>query len=476
LPGRSWKNDDLACVYEAGMTQRTSITDRIPWWASPFGIGVVALIILAIVLAPQLLQRRTEAIRNYVLDVIDPASSAASSLQIGLTNEMYSMIGFQATRDRQYQTLYEASLDQVNRSLAELSKLSPQLDETSRDQLQALTNSLEKWDQAVQSLGLLRYQYSADDFRNELLQQGDYLRYALEDEANLQVALQNDVGVRREEVRRSERMALAVIAALGIFGSVPILLVARLVRQLHQAIRSRDEALRVVSHDLRSPLATVSVSASLLQKSELSGEQRGQLIEMIERSSQRMNRLIGDLMDQSRAAVGLPLSIEKREHPIVEVLHEVCAGASLRAKSKHIAITCNINGDPGTIPMDRDRILQALTNLVDNAIRFTPQGGWIRLVCESAVEEVLISVCNRGARLNIGEIQKVFSMYWQGETTRSEGLGLGLPITRWIVLEHGGRIWAENRAEGPAFCFTLPRRVRSTADDDSLRDLPQALP
>src|SRR2546430_2261324 len=125
---------------------------------------------------------------------------------------------------------------------------------------------------------------------------------------------------------------------------------------------------------------------------------------MIQRAAERMNRLIGDLLDHSRAAVGLPLTVRIEEQDVRNVLNEVCEAANMRAKPKAIRITCEIPEDPGSIPMDRDRILQALANLVDNAICFTPENGWIRVGCEKNADGVLIYVINSGEPMSLDQV------------------------------------------------------------------------
>jgi len=109
--------------------------------------------------------------------------------------------------------------------------------------------------------------------------------------------------------------------------------------------------------------------------------------------------------------------------------------------------------------MDRDRILQAIWNLVDNALRHAAPGGYVEIGSHVGTEPVEIWVLNSGEHIQANEMAQLFQQYWRGK--RPGRMGLGLTIARGIIEEHGGRIWVENRPAGPAFCFSLPRKIET---------------
>jgi signal transduction histidine kinase len=159
--------------------------------------------------------------------------------------------------------------------------------------------------------------------------------------------------------------------------------------------------------------------------------------------------------------MGLPLVINKTEQEVCSLVKEVCESASIAGKAKGVGVNCQ-TGTPSTVTMDRDRILQVISNLVDNAIRHTATGGYIEIGSQPGTESVKIWVLNSGEHIDSDQTRDLFQQYRQAGT-RTGSLGLGLAIARSIVEEHGGRIWVEDHREGPAFCFTLPKKVQNAA-------------
>lgn len=241
---------------------------------------------------------------------------------------------------------------------------------------------------------------------------------------------------------------LARIAALSIDN-------ARLYDQARQAVRAREEVLGIVSHDLRDPVATISLAASSLLE-ELEYEPGRRRLEIIRRSADRVTAMIQDLLDVTRIEAGrLPVDPAAAAPASLlaearEALEPVAARASLRLAAEAE------DGLPAVLA-DRNRVLQVFANLVGNAAKFAPAGGTVTLRAERGEGEVRFSVADTGRGIAQEQLPHLFDRFWQADRTDRRGLGLGLAIVKGIVAAHGGRVWAESApGEGARFWFTLP--------------------
>lgn len=232
---------------------------------------------------------------------------------------------------------------------------------------------------------------------------------------------------------------------------------ARLYLESQQAVRAREEVLAIVSHDLRNPLNGVTLGASLLKMSEtLSADDREQ-VETIEVSGRRMARLIEDLLDVTRLEGGKRLPIEPAPVEPVELLRE--AEEIFRAQASVASVSVVYEAGDGLPPVyaDRHRVMQVMTNLIGNSMKFTPPGGEIAVHAKLDGESVLFSIRDTGPGIPRENLADIFSPYWQAKRAERLGAGLGLPIAKGIVEAHGGRIWVESvPGDGTDFYFTLP--------------------
>jgi two-component system sensor histidine kinase KdpD len=224
--------------------------------------------------------------------------------------------------------------------------------------------------------------------------------------------------------------------------------------------RLRNSLLSAVSHDLRTPLATITGSASALveQEARLGAAERRELAQAIQEEADRLNRLVHNLLEMTRLESG-GVRVRKDWHPLEEVV-----GSSLGRVEKRLGerrVDIDLPTSLPLVPLDPLLIEQVLINLLDNAIKYTPEGSPIDI--SAAVEDraVRVTVADRGPGFAPGEEAEIFEKFYRGQDagTRS-GAGLGLAIARGIVEAHGGRITAEPRAGGGAvFHFTLPLAV-----------------
>lgn len=234
-----------------------------------------------------------------------------------------------------------------------------------------------------------------------------------------------------------------------------------------EAERLRTSLLSSLSHDLRTPLASIEGAASsLLDTAAAPGaEARRELAETILDESRRMTRLIANLLQMIRVESGA-LAVQKELQP----LEDVVGVALLRLDEQlvHHQVSVDLPADLPLVPLDAILLEQVFINLLENAARYAPPGTPIAVTARAVNGEVVVSVLDRGPGLPPGEEELVFGKFYrasQGDT--AGGIGLGLTICRAIVTAHGGRIWAERReGGGAAFSFALPVPPANHGQDD----------
>ena len=254
--------------------------------------------------------------------------------------------------------------------------------------------------------------------------------------------------------RTYDALDLAVAAQLGRIAGLE-LENARQYRTLRQALVVRDRVLGVVAHDLRNPLNTITMSADLLNSLPLSEQQRAHQVRVITRSAQRMNRLIQDLLDVSIMEAGR-VNLERRALSPQALAQEAVDLNAPRAAARSIRLEVAVAQGTPRVSADPDRMIQVLSNLIDNAIRFTPDGGRIAVIVRAVEGGVQFGVADTGSGIPADDLPHLFDSFWRGGNG-SGGTGLGLAIARGIVEAHGGTIWAESTpGQGSVFNFTVP--------------------
>lgn len=223
------------------------------------------------------------------------------------------------------------------------------------------------------------------------------------------------------------------------------------------ALRTRDEVLAVVSHDLRNPLSVIDMcAASLVDKLARDDEGARSLVRTIESSTEWMNRLIEDLLDVARVEAGR-LNLDRHPQDLVRVISEATVMLEPLITEKSLTLHEDLPDHLPRANVDARRVVQVLENLVSNAVKHTPPGGEIRIRAESANGEIQISVRDTGSGIPAENLPHLFDRFWQARGARRGGAGLGLAIAKGIVEAHGGRIWVESElGAGSTFGFSLP--------------------
>jgi signal transduction histidine kinase len=249
---------------------------------------------------------------------------------------------------------------------------------------------------------------------------------------------------------------------------------ARLYRAEQEAVRARDEVLRVVSHDLRNPINTVVQGASYLLE-ETSQEHRdgvfGRTLRTILRSMGRANRMIDDLLDISRIEAGR-LAIDPAPEPVGPIVREAIETHRASAEEHGIELGFRLDDPLPPVIADRDRVLQVLGNLLANAVKFTPAGGRVEVGASREGEEVRWWVEDSGPGIPPEHLPHLFDRFWQARRSHRRGLGLGLAIVKGLVEAHGGRVWVESEpGRGSRFQFTLPASRHGGVADDRIHEV-----
>lgn len=239
---------------------------------------------------------------------------------------------------------------------------------------------------------------------------------------------------------------------------------ARLRREsLQIEVLQRTDALRAallssVSHDLRTPLTSIKAAASSLLQDDVqwSDEERRGFSQAIEHEADHLNRLVENLLDISRIEGGA-LKPEKEWYLFDELLHDVLGRMQPLLQGR--AVTTDLPTDLPPVELDYLMIDQVLTNLLENALRYTPAESPIEVTAAASATELLVSVADRGPGIPRSDLEQIFDKFYRvmDRARAISGTGVGLAVCRGLIEAHGGRIWAENRRDGgAAFRFTLP--------------------
>jgi len=234
-------------------------------------------------------------------------------------------------------------------------------------------------------------------------------------------------------------------------------------RKLKELDQLKSDFISVVSHELRTPLTSIKAFTELIMmKQRMTTEKRGRLLSIINNETDRLARLINDILDLTKIEAG-KLSWHISRVSLPEIIHNSVTNIQSLADNKSLAISTRV---PDSLPRlygDRDRLVQVITNILSNAIKFTPYGGTISIDAFTELDhrhQIVVQVADTGVGIPAKDLDIIFEKFRRSGdvlTNNAEGTGLGLAITKQIVEYHGGRIWADSLiGKGSTFSFTLP--------------------
>ncbi len=235
--------------------------------------------------------------------------------------------------------------------------------------------------------------------------------------------------------------------------------ILRDVTELKEIDTLKSDFVSTVSHDLRSPLTLMRGYATMLELAGDLNEQQKNYIKMIVQGVENMSRLVNNLLDLGRIEFGVDLQVESI--PVLDILERVTGALQLQAKQKKISLGVEIPRDmPHAIEADQELLHQAIHNLVENAIKYTPEGGEVTIHLLTSSTTLTFAVKDTGAGIPESDLPRLFEKFYRGtnrEALAQRGSGLGLAIAKSIAERHGGKIWVESEAgRGSIFYFQVP--------------------
>lgn len=231
--------------------------------------------------------------------------------------------------------------------------------------------------------------------------------------------------------------------------------------QAERATVAREELMAVVSHDLKNPLSSIMMNAQLMKKFIANVDEKSKsVVERIYKSAATMNNLIEDILSVTKLEAGhvdldlKPLQIHEVIDETIELLAPLAAEKGIKLERARHSVECMVESDHG-------RLLQVFSNIIGNAIKFTPDNGQVIVNIETCGPEFIrITVKDTGPGIPADHLPNVFDRFWQANQTKRMGTGLGLAIVKGIVEKHGGQIWAESElGKGSTFVIQLPWKL-----------------
>ncbi|MEW6763693.1 MAG: ATP-binding protein [Pseudomonadota bacterium] len=230
--------------------------------------------------------------------------------------------------------------------------------------------------------------------------------------------------------------------------------------ELRAANRQKDQFLAMLAHELRNPLAPITTAAQLLQRGSLDPARTRHASDIIARQAEHMTSLVNDLLDVSRVTRGLA-TIEKEELIVADIVNGAVEQVRPLLDARRHEMKLDVTNEPLHVSGDRTRLVQVVSNILNNAAKYTPPGGRIILRVRRDGDEALIAVCDNGQGIDPQVLPYIFDLFTQAERTpdRSQGgLGIGLALVKSLVALHGGRVAASSPGlnQGSEFSIRLP--------------------
>jgi len=253
-----------------------------------------------------------------------------------------------------------------------------------------------------------------------------------------------------------EQVALVVLSVAGV--ALATALAMRLAmeeRSRRQIEDARRQMVAAVSHDLRTPLASLRLLVEAIDDGVATGETRERYLSEMRTHVEALTKLIDDLFELSRIEAG-EIAWTMGRVELRELIGDTVAAMRAPAEARGVALAAELPADELPARADAEKVQRVLFNLIQNAIRHTPADGSVTVRARTAGDGIEVEVADEGEGIPAGDGERVFEAFYRGDEARSEeGAGLGLAVSRAIVEAHGGRIWLESSSPGTRVRFTL---------------------
>lgn len=240
--------------------------------------------------------------------------------------------------------------------------------------------------------------------------------------------------------------------------------------ELEKINKLKSDFLNTTSHELRTPMTAMKGYLQMLIKNKFGriNKDQNKALEVIHRNTERLDRLVGDILDTSRLESGT-MKFEPKKTNVKKLIDEIIETMQAVGDVKKIKIKRDIKESIPDLIIDKTRFSQVIVNLINNAIKFSPEGSVINLKVKNDKDGVLFEVQDFGIGVSKDDQNKIFNVFYQvdsGTDRTFGGTGLGLTISRGIVLGHGGDIWVESqKGKGSSFKFTIPKKPIMDAEE-----------
>jgi two-component system, OmpR family, phosphate regulon sensor histidine kinase PhoR len=224
---------------------------------------------------------------------------------------------------------------------------------------------------------------------------------------------------------------------------------------------TRRELIGNISHEFRTPLAGIKAMVETLRDGAVDDKEAAtDFLGRIDSEVDRLTQLVAELTELSRIETG-KAELKKEQVNLNHLAEEVISRLSSQAERQNLSVSGDFAADLPSVPADKDRVRQVITNLLHNAIKFTRPGGKIKVTTRTLPDSVVVDIADTGVGIPREELARIFERFYKGDKSRAgEGTGMGLAIAKHVVEAHGGSIWVQSEeGKGSTFSFSLPLRV-----------------
>lgn len=469
----------------ASFQRRLKRTTMMTW----FALGFIVLTMVALVVMPLWVDRQQQALRREVDTQLQPAQRSVGDLQRALTLEVSARSAYLLTGDAVFLRGARRAENESRSALTALVASGSHLPDPLPGMIVDVQRVRTEW--ATPWRAFVAGRISREEYLAALPEQGRRFVRLIENIDAIDHELSRWNEQYDEQVEDAERIGSALTIVLALLALVAVMVTARLggqvqslardrlrlfdaeqqarreaesaakesslrSEQAENALAQREQVLRVVAHDLRTPLSSITLSATAALRSHTGGPILARQLKTIKLSSERMEHLIQDLLDVTRMQAGRPLPLTFEPLDPRQLLVETCERIQPLAQVRHQHLTLEVDDDLPLIRGDRRRVLQAIGNLAGNAVKFTPADGSIELHARREGRFVRFAVSDTGPGIADEARERIFEPFRQ-EAGQDLGVGLGLAIARAIVEAHGGTLGLKTvEGHGSTFTFTVP--------------------